>query len=535
MLVVIILLIHLQFREAHSSLRSVSTISLVDVQKVFPDAVRLRVEDTTQEIYVFDGPSDSEHAIGYVIQTSPASDEIIGFSGPTNVLLGFDMEGTLVGFDVLSSGDTRDHLAEVMRDTRFMSSLDGKTDAEISSMLSVEGVSGATLTSLAIHESIVRRLGGEVAPLRFPHPITAEQLRKIFPEAVTITEHWANGLMQVRSVNDVIIGHVLRSSPAADHTIGFQGPTDSFVCFAVDGRIEGLIVGESYDNEPYVGYVRDDRYFLKLFNDMTVDDLANVDLDSMRVEGVSGATMTSMAVAEGIVVAARKHVASTFPYYDLATGCVVVMAFMIAFTNLRSKKWVRIPFQICLVVYVGLIAGHLLSQAMFVGWARTGLPWRNAPALVMLAIAAFSCPIFTKRNIYCSHLCPHGAAQQLLKRRLPWQWKLGRAWTRILSVVPAMLLLWCLIVAIGLLQFSLVDIEPFDAYLFRIAGLATISVAIIGLIASLFIPMAYCRFGCPTGRLLEFLRFNARSDQWTIRDWITTSYLIIAIVIWRLV
>jgi polyferredoxin len=81
-----------------------------------------------------------------------------------------------------------------------------------------------------------------------------------------------------------------------------------------------------------------------------------------------------------------------------------------------------------------------------------------------------------------------------------------------------MLLAWCVIVGMTTLGYSLVDIEPFDAYVFRIAGWATISIAIVGLIASRFIPMAYCRYGCPTGAVLQFLRFNADSHRWTIRD-----------------
>ena len=58
------------------------------------------------------------------------------------------------------------------------------------------------------------------------------------------------------------------------------------------------------------------------------------------------------------------------------------------------------------------------------------------------------------------------------------------------------------------LPVSLVDIEPFDAWVFRVAGWATITVAIVGLVASLFVPMAYCRYGCPTGALLKFLQVS---------------------------
>jgi polyferredoxin len=100
-------------------------------------------------------------------------------------------------------------------------------------------------------------------------------------------------------------------------------------------------------------------------------------------------------------------------------------------------------------------------------------------------------------------------------------------------MLPAGLLLWCLLVAMLNLPFSLVDIEPFDAWVFRVAAWSTIAIAVVGLSASLFVPMAYCRFGCPTGALLQHLRYNSRSHHWTRRDWFAVCCLCVALVILR--
>jgi NosR/NirI family transcriptional regulator, nitrous oxide reductase regulator len=61
-------------------------------------------------------------------------------------------------------------------------------------------------------------------------------------------------------------------------------------------------------------------------------------------------------------------------------------------------------------------------------------------------------------------------------------------------------------------------VEPFDAYLWKAAGWATISIAIGGLIASLFVPMAYCHYGCPTGALLNFVRKHGAKDRFGRRE-----------------
>lgn len=536
--VTIILLVRAKFTSATSHVASESPVQISDVNGWLPGAISFGPinEDGSQSVL-----DAHDEPIGYVLQTSPTCDHVIGFSGPTNMLVVFAPDDTIAGVKVLSSGDTREHLQEVLQSPTFLSSFAGRPRSEVVKGDSVDVVSGATLTSLAISESIILRLGGVRSSLRFAEPVTILQVQTLFPAANQIAFGESSSRLEVYS-DTKPLGYVVRSSPAVDNIIGYQGPTDSIIGMDWNDLVVGVALGKSYDNEPYVGYVRDDEYFLRAMQGLSLNELATADLQTMQVEGVSGATMTSLAVAEGVVAAAKEQIhqrraatpAATawwLGVHDFTTGLVVVAGILIGFTSLRGNKWVRIAFQLILIGYLGLTAGNLLSQAMIAGWAIHGVPWRNAAGLAMLAVAAFACPIFTRRNIYCSHLCPHGAVQQLIKRRIGYQITLNRITTRLLKLIPGLLLLWCLIVVFAGLSFSLVDIEPFDAYLFPIAGWATLAVAFVGILASIFVPMAYCRFGCPTGMLLEFLRYNGKSDRWTVRDWIATGYLFLAVVI----
>ena len=293
-------------------------------------------------------------------------------------------------------------------------------------------------------------------------------------------------------------------------------------------------------------YVREESYYLKYFNDRQLSELADADIDSERVEGVSGATMTSVAAAEGLLLAVKEHIVAReklaerkvaqsirWTWRDFGTASVVLAGLLIGLTRLRGKKWLRLIFQLVLIGYLGFANGDMLSQAMLAGWAQNGLPWKTAGGLVFLTIAALMVPIFSKQNVYCAHICPHGAVQQLVKNRLPWRVKLSKRATRVLNCIPALLLAWCVIVAVSPLAFSLVDIEPFDAWVFQIAGWATISIALVGLACSLFVPMAYCRFGCPTGMLLGYLRFHGSSDEWSVRDWCAISFVVFAVFLWQ--
>ncbi len=520
-------------------------VDLSRLRSVFPDAVAAG-HVTADGRQVILGRSDEP--IGYVVQTSPVADDLIGFSGPTNVQIAFSTDDRIVGIDVISTGDTREHVDQILRDTEYLNAFRGIAWEDVASVSQIDSVSGATLTSMTIQASVVARLSGGRPSLKFPEPVAVDQARHLFADAevVTVDEH-INSLWHVYDSDRNELGTILVTSPYADNIVGYQGPTRTLIGFDMAGVCQGMAVGKSYDNEPYVGYVREDAEFTSLFNGLGLNDLIGIDPNG-TIEGVSGATMTSMAVTDGLILAAQqyreaqanaaKRVESAglkWVFRDLGTLVVIAMGIIIAMTSLRGNGYVRIGFQLVLIGYLGIANGAMISQAMIAGWAKTSIPWQSACGLVMLTAVALIAPFSTGRNVYCTHLCPHGAAQQLAKNRIRLQFRMPDRTVRWLKGVPALLLVWCVVVTTAELSFSLVDIEPFDAWVFRVAGWATISIAIVGLFASLFVPMAYCRYGCPTGALLGYLRFHSRSDRWSRSDTFAVILTSIALVLWKAV
>ena len=495
-------------------------------------------------------------SVGTVLRTSPAGDAAIGFSGPTDLLIVCDRDLRVAGLEVLSSRDTRDHVHAVERDAAFWQSFRGKSLEELAGMKpdKAHAVAGATLTSLAIAEALVRRLGGTAAASRFEQPPALADLKLIYPNAVGIEPDPGDpAVIRVRAADAIPLGWALRTSPAADRVIGYQGPTDAVIGFDATGKVCGMAVLASYDNEPYVGYVRDDAAFRGVYLGMTLEALAGLDPRSTGVEGVSGATMTSQAVAEGIIRAAKQHAGQRVMVPGQASVTASLAAFMrsidgpqwgalgviaagiiTAFTRLRGTWFGRLALPLAVLAYLGFGAGALLSQAQVWGWAQAGVP-RGAVVLVALSLAAFVLPITTRRNVYCSHLCPHGAAQQLLvqfvkpKRSVPgWL----RPW---LVALPWVLLAVAILTALFHWPLNLVDLEPFDAYLPAVAGIAAIVIFAVSLAASSFYPMAYCRHGCPTGALLDHLRLHRRADRFSWRDGVLLGCLAVAAAVhwWR--
>jgi hypothetical protein len=48
-----------------------------------------------------------------------------------------------------------------------------------------------------------------------------------------------------------------------------------------------------------------------------------------------------------------------------------------------------------------------------------------------------------------------------------------------------------------------------------------------------FVPKAYCKYGCPTGALLEFVRSRGPCDRFTARDAVAAALLLTALALHR--
>ncbi|MBI5799949.1 MAG: 4Fe-4S binding protein [Verrucomicrobia bacterium] len=347
----------------------------------------------------------------------------------------------------------------------------------------------------------------------------------------------ARGGFRVRDRDGAELGYLIRTLPQADRIIGYCGITDTLVALDREGHVLGFKIRKSEDTKTHVGDVMDDRHFKKTWNGMTWEQVAGMDLKNAGVEGVSGATMTSMAVAEGIVhrfrVAQGEMRPPTFRVglRDCGLVAVVVLGVWLTFTKREGRERWRRWFQWVVIGYVGFLNGDLLAQTLLAGWAKSGVAWRMAPGLVLFAAASFAVPWVARRPLYCQQLCPHGAAQEVITRLAPVRWRVNvpAALDRALRWLPGLLLLFVLSVVMLPLEFDLAGLEPFDAYIIRSAGIATIAVAIAGLLAALFVPKAYCKYACPTGALLEFVRARGTGDKFGRRDLAAGAMLLVAL------
>ena len=518
-------------------------IPLTEVKEILPLAFSLGPDtDNPSTLQALD---QNENLLGMVTQTSPEGDSAIGFSGPTNVMVIWDQDQKVSSVSIRSSGDTVDHVDAIIEEPAFFEQFTGMTRKELAQSNKIEAVSGATLTSLAIVDAISLRFGGEKQASRFPNSIQIEEIQEHIPAASQLIPSVTHpSLLEILDINGTKLGQTGRSSPHADQIIGYQGPVDSLLVFDTNGSLTGMKIRSSFENEPYADYPNDDAYFASLFTGRSISQLADMNLTEEEVEGVSGATMTSMAMAEGIVKTAtiweqekllNQEAKKSFINWkarDYGSLAVILLAGFVAFNKRGKTKFFRVSLQVLLVCYLGLVNGDILSQALFAGWAQSGVPWERAPILALLTLAALLVPMTTGKAFYCHQLCPHGAAQQWMRKFRKNPVRLPKKLDSILKFLPVGLLGLVVIFAFTASAREVAILEPFDAYVWEVAGGITIAIALLSLVASAFVPMAYCRYGCPTGAMLKLFEFGKNDQGWSRRDYFSFALLVLSILLY---
>ena len=126
--------------------------TLTSLQTSMPKAAF--VELTATSTYAV--KNDKGKVIGTVLLSSPYSDNINGFNGPTPLQIAFDNNGRIIEVRVLDNNETPSFLKRVV-DAGFLESWNGLT-AEEALKKEVDAVSGATYSSNGIQRSLKARL-----------------------------------------------------------------------------------------------------------------------------------------------------------------------------------------------------------------------------------------------------------------------------------------------------------------------------------------------------------------------------------------
>jgi NosR/NirI family nitrous oxide reductase transcriptional regulator len=457
--------------------------------------------------------------LGWATTTYPQASKIQGYSGPSELLVIFDSARTVRSVSLIASSDTAGHVAKILNDTPFWEQWAGKSEAALGAGPPPRMVTGASLTSEAMARGLAARFGAEGMDQWFPEEIPLASLATWFPGATRMEPLPDPGTYQVWK-NKNQLGILLRSSRMGVSARGFNGTSDVIVGLDPTGEIIlGVGLPNSRDNEPYVSDVKDELKYADGFAGKSVGEIqAGAEEDSSNLI-VSGASNTASAVIASVREMLRRHQTDIgkqgFPWRTGIALSWIALGLAVGLGKWGKSRRVRLAYAVVSIV-AGITLGWLVSQDQLVGWARNGLDLRAALPLLVLSAVALVVPAYTGKNLYCSRICPHGAAQTLLgqavKRRFALPPPLHRIWKR----VPWLTLMVIWAIALLGTGFPLAHAEPFETWSSGFQALLPTLIFTTGLLAAFFLPQAYCHYGCPTGALLRFL--THAPGRWTAKD-----------------
>lgn len=492
-----------------------------DVPGSDPAALLAGARAEIPEVVKLGGERDGFHELldangetrGWVTGTFPHAANIRGYNGPSELMVVLDTAGKVRAVRMIDSADTAGHVEKVVADDGFWSQWTGRGEAELGDIGKPRIVSGATLTSEAMARGVAARFGAKGMDEWFTKKIEPATVARWFPKADRIEPGAKAGVYRVFEGGNEA-GLVLRSSRMGVGARGFNGVSDVIVALKGD-TVRGVGLLDSRDNQPYVGDVMDELRFADGFAGRKIDDiLAASDGDGLVV---SGASVTAGAVTTTVREMLRRHRVEA-PRRSISWTTIAAMGWIAAGLVVglgRPGKRVRLGFAVVSVI-AGLTLGWMVGQDQLIGWARNGVDLSQGMPLLLLTAVALLVPAFTGKNVYCSRICPHGAAQTLLGTAVKRRFSLPTRLHAVLQRVP-----WLTLIAIWLLAlwgsgFSFAMIEPFEVWSAGFYALLPAVILTIGLLAAVFLPQAYCHYGCPTGAMLKFLTHSP--GDFTRRD-----------------
>ena len=367
-------------------------------------------------------------------------------------------------------------------------------------------------------------------------PISLEEVQVYLKSAKSIS--YGKKGVEIFDNAEQLIGKAFTTSPDCDDIKGYAGSTDSLIILDLKNEILGVSLRSSQDTPGHVEDVKDDYEFIERWQGKDFIKLSEIkDLEEHEIWAVSGATRTSECMAWGIIQKSKiyqnKNAALSFTFHwrDLVIASVVLIAILLTFTKLKEKpKW-RLVGRWSIFVLIVAFGVDLLCFALFGGWAKNGIPIYSAAILAGFVVLMFIIPLTTRKQIYCQQICPHGLMQETLAQRVPskYTWKISKDLKWALKFIPGLLIFFTVVVLIFELPFDLSNLEVFSAWYPTRASTICLVLFVLSLIFSAFVPKGYCKYACPTGRFLEYLRDAGKADKFSFSDKMAGLILVVLI------
>jgi hypothetical protein len=313
---------------------------------------------------------------------------------------------------------------------------------------------------------------------------------------------------------------VVASADLAPDVRGYAGAVPLLVGVAPDGTITGVALLPNHETPSYAARIEREG-FLRRFTGRKAGDALVLGQD---LDGVTRATVTAAAIAEGVRRSARTAAGeihglrvpaeaprpAPLPWVGLgAVAAAIALGLVSLLVVSAPLRWAALVLSLGLLGFWQRtwLSAVSLANALLWRWPAGGshLPW-----YLLFAVAIALAVLW--RNLYCARLCPFGALQEILHALSPWRLAAAPEEDRTARRLRVAFL-WLATVAVFVFGIAeAANFEPFSTA-FDFQG-GRLRWALLGavLLLALVRHRPWCRYFCPTGTCLQLLgRMKART------------------------
>lgn len=268
------------------------------------------VKDVKGELIeeVYQGTKGGE-VVGYTIKTTPK-----GYGGKVEVMVGISNDGKISGVKIGNHSETPG-LGSKSEEPAFKDQYNGKSadkplmvvKGKVSNENEIAAISGATITSNAVTSGVNAAMNVYKEQLlndgesKETAEISTDPITKIFDNAELKeikgkSEGIVTAVYEAYNGNEKV-GYIFETEPN-----GYDSKTEVVVGISTDGTVKGLGLGEKTRKNEYLSNTFDTGLKHQI-EGKKVDEISLVQGEASKdneVQAVSGATITSKSVVEGV-------------------------------------------------------------------------------------------------------------------------------------------------------------------------------------------------------------------------------------------
>ncbi len=305
--------------------------------------------------------------------------------------------------------------------------------------------------------------------------------------------------------------------------VGYSGPMQLAIIANQEKKIDTVVLIKSPDTKPYLDKILEN----KLPNHFLNQSITNI----IPPDAVSGATISSNAIIHAVEKASHNLITNNTVQQELAIPQqhnqnikqnaifssselyklgIVLFLFLSAFwISTKNFKYNKLKSHYILAGLSFVSVGILFSMQFSLSTITLLLSgiWKNGIASyapLFALILAILCVVFTKKNLYCSHICPFGTLQEgislITHCSMPPKNNFIKWITRFFT-----LLILCFAIYYAIPSYA--TYEPFGKTFNMIGSFTLFVLSIAVILSSLIFKKPWCHLLCPMTPFFDYILF----------------------------